>query len=330
MYQQNQVFRTNGLGRFDDLLSAVYKDPAMLIWLDGRLNFKQAPNENFGREVMELFTLGRGNYTEDDVHASSRSFTGWRLTNDYQTIFVPRLHDDGAKTLLGQIGNWDGEDAVRILAAHPATGPFLATKLWRFFASDSPPASVINKLAKVYNDSDHIMRNVVQALFTMPEFYDSKTRTGHIKSPSEFVVQTVRTLGLQNMDLSRIPYLLTQLGQTLFDPPNVGGWPGGAFWISASTMLARFNFASQLTGDSFSNNGKSLFDPQPLISGAGSQDPEGFVLGLADLFGITPSASTLRGLMQYVGKQVIDPNDPESKTRGLIHLILVSPEFQVS
>src|SRR5436305_13003315 len=188
MFAHNETLRANALGRFDDLLTAVYKDPAMLIWLDGQRNIKGAPNENWGREVMELFTLGRGNYTEDDVHACAGAFTGWRIGSDGQAVFVPRLHDDGPKTLLGQTGNWTSDDAVRILAEHPATGRFLATKLWKFFASDTPPKAAIDRLAQSYVADNHSLRAMVTMLFTMPEFYASSVRTRHVKSPVEFVV----------------------------------------------------------------------------------------------------------------------------------------------
>jgi uncharacterized protein (DUF1800 family) len=343
MYRQNQLFRQNALGRFDDILSAVYKDPAMLIWLDGRLNTKAAPNENWGREVMELFTIGRGNYTEDDVHANSRSFTGWRVTAAGDAEFVPRLHDTGVKTLLGQTGNWDGEDAVRILAAHPATGPFLATKLWRFFASDSPPASATKKLAQVYYNSDHSIGEMVRTLFTLPEFYAPATRTGHIKSPTEFVVTALRQLGLSgvsSVELQVLPRTLALLGQELFNPPNVGGWPGGATWINAATMLGRFNFAAALTGDGAGGHG--FIDTNAIVTSSNAfalttdamsqrtarEIMATLVAYVADMLGLELTGSTWQALQTYAGP--FDDKTLDTKVRGLIHLALISPEFQAS
>ncbi len=328
MYVQNETLRTNALGRFDDILTAVYKDPAMLIWLDGERNIKGAPNENWGREVMELFTLGRGNYTEDDVHANSRAFTGWRVGSDGQAVFVPRLFDSGTKTLLGQTGNWTSDDAVRILSSHPATGPFLATKLWKFFATDTPPQKAIDTLAQAYEESDHSIRAVMTKLLTMPEFYSEKTRTGHFKSPVEFVVAAIRQLGIQQVDTSTFPRFLTLLGQELFNPPNVGGWPGGANWISAGSMLSRFNFASHLTGDAPGSVG--IVDGGALLAASDVDTTQELMESVADVLGLQLSAQTSAAFMNYLGRGSIDSIDPDVKVRGLVHLALASPEYQLS
>lgn len=340
MYRQNQLFRQNALGRFDDLLSVVYKDPAMLIWLDGERNVKQAPNENWAREVMELFALGHGNYTEDDIHAAAKAFTGWRLNQNGDAVFVPRLHDTTVKTVLGQTGNWDGEDVVRILAAHPVTGTFLATKLWRFFASDQPPSSVIRKLAQVYYDSNHSVREMVRTLFTMPEFYAPAVRMGHIKSPVEFVVTTIRQLGFANVDPQTLPRTLTFLGQELFNPPNVGGWPGGSTWINAATMLGRFNFASFVTGDDARKRG--VINPDAILAAGdatsidainrttGAEVMESLALNITDTLGIPLTGSTRKALLDYAGRGPLDTKSLDTKIRGLVHLAMVSPEYQAS
>jgi uncharacterized protein (DUF1800 family) len=284
---------------------------------------------------MELFTLGRGNYTEDDVHACSRAFTGWRLTFDQNAytvspaFFVPRVYDASPKTLLGQTGNWNGEDAVRILAAHPATGRFLATRLWRFFASDQPPASAIDKLASVYFQSGHSMRAVVQSLFSLPEFYREATLTGHIKSPTELLVTAIRSLGLRPIDVSSFPRIMDTMGQSLFNPPNVGGWPAGSFWISASTMLARFNFASLLTGDGPGQKG-AVLDVAALVAASGAETMPALVDAMAAMLGVTMTPDTRNALLAYVGKGSVAAANLDTKARGLIHLLLASPEYQVS
>lgn len=330
MYRQNQLFRDNALGVFDTLLSAVYKDPAMLIWLDGRRNTKQAPNENFAREVMELFTLGHGNYTEDDVHAGAKAFTGWQLNDTTGVVtFNPRQHDDSIKTYLGQTGNFDGEDAVRILAAHPATGPFLAGRLWTFFASDNPPSDVIKAMANAYYSSGHSIREMVRVMFFRPEFYTGAVRSGHIKSPTEFVLTGMRQLGLPATNLATIPRTLALLGQELFNPPNVGGWSAGASWINATTMLGRFNFASQLTGD-LGGPMVSSFDPAALLSASGAQTMSDLVSYIAGALGISPTSTTAKALLAYAGTGSVARADIQTKIRGLVHLTLVSPEFQVS
>lgn len=330
MLAQNEMLRANALGRFDDLLSAVYKDPAMLIWLDGQRNVKGAPNENWGREVMELFTLGTGNYTEDDVHACAAAFTGWRIGVDGQAVFMPRMHDDGPKTLLGQTGNWGSDDAVRILAAHPATGRFLATKLWKFFASDSPPKSALDRLAQAYYDNDHSIHALITNLFTMSEFYAVPVRTGHVKSPVEFLVGAVRQLQLQQVDTSTFPLYLSLLGQELFNPPNVGGWPGGTTWISAATMLNRFNFASHLTGDA--PGSASLVDGNAIAQASGADTMQQIMYYVVNALGLQLSSATAAALMSYLGKgSVLNSNiDADVKVRGLVHLALASPEYQLA
>ena len=328
MYQQNETLRANALGRFDDLLSAMYKDPAMLIWLDGQRNVKGAPNENWGREVMELFTLGRGNYTEDDVHASAAAFTGWRIGPDNRAVFVPGLHDKSVKTLLGQTGNWTADDAVRILAAHPSTGPFLATKLWKFFASDTPPPLAINKLAQTYDASNHSIRAVVTELFTMPEFYAVAQRERHVKSPVEFTVSAIRQLPFGPVNVAALPRFLTLLGQELFNPPSVGGWPGGPTWISAATMLARFNVASHLTGDA--PGSLSLLTGDALAVAAGTDTTEGLLAYVTNALGVGPGPVTASSLMGFLGHQSLADIDLNAAARGLVHLVLASPEYQMA
>jgi uncharacterized protein (DUF1800 family) len=330
MYTQNQLFRNLALARFDDLLTAVSQDPAMLIWLDGDRNTNTAPNENFGREVMELFVLGRGNYSEDDVHAMARAFTGWTVNRGtWQAQFVPRRYDGGRKTILGQTGAWGSDDAVRILAAHPATGPFLAQKLWRFFASETPPRAVIQRMSDAYYRSDHSIREVVRTMLTSAEFYRSPTRGIHIKSPVEFALMPIKQLGLSTAAIQNLPNVLTVLGQTLFDPPNVGGWTGGPTWINPATMLARFNQASRITGDASSSAIVGV-DPEAL-GVAGEFDTTDQLVGyLTHALAVSPGPDTTAALMQYVGRGQVDRIDLDTKIRGLIHLILISPEYQAA
>jgi len=331
MYLQNQTFRDKGMGSFDDLLTAVYKDPAMLIWLDGTRNVAGSPNENFGREVMELFTLGRGNYTEDDVHNMARAFTGWRVDpNTGDVTFVPKLHDNSIKTILGQSGNWGSDDAVRILAAHPATGPFLDTKLWKFFASDQTiPSSAINKISVTYYSSGHSIREMVRTMFSLPEFFTPNVQQGHIKSPTEFVVTVVRQLNISQINLASVPRYLATLGQELFDPPNVGGWPGGPNWIGSGTMLARFNLASQLTGDA-PGVATATIDTDAILKASGADNVTQLLSYITGALGMTTGPDTLQALLRYTGNGPIDSIDAATKIKGIIHLSMVSPEYQVA
>ncbi len=334
MYNQNQLFRQNALGSFDDILSAVTKDPAMLIWLDGQRNTKFAPNENYGREVMEIFTLGRvnpdgePNFTEDDVHGMARAFTGWHVDPTGQAIFTDRLHDDGIKTILGQTGNWNADDAVRILVNHPATGPWLASRLWKFFASDIPNDSAIAQLGQIYHSSNHSIGEMVHALFTMPEFYSADARQNHIKSPTAFVVATIKQLGLTDVDTTYLPRYLVLMGQELFNPPNVGGWEGGANWVNASTMLTRFNFASRLTGNA--PGSKSMLDGLALVTASGADRTDQLLAYITNILGVLPSATTHMALQGYIGSGQLDSVDAETKALGLVHLTLVSPEYQIA
>jgi uncharacterized protein (DUF1800 family) len=349
LYQQNQLFRTSALARFDDLLGAIYKDPAMLFWLDGYRNVKAAPNENFAREVMELFTTGRGtdsapNYTENDIHAGAKAFTGWRLNVDTgEVTFVPQQHDVTMKTFMGQTGNWGADDIIRILANHSATGGFLATKLWRFFGSESPPVSAVQAMASTYYSSNHNIGAMVRTMFTSPEFYSQDTRQSHIKNPTDFVVSALHHLGLTNVDLTSYPRLLSQMGQELFNPPNVGGWPGGASWINASTMLTRFNFASRLVGDAPGT--KSLIDAAAIYAASQVDTVPELVDFVASTLGVGLSATTKSALLRYAGGGVpfsrflawVTQNpdqapqaDPLVTIRGLVHLTLISPEYQLA
>lgn len=344
MYRQNQLFRQNALGRFDDILGAVARDPAMLVWLDGRVNTRLAPNENWGRESLELFSIGPGAYIDDDIHANSRAFTGWRLPPaTLEPVFAPRLHDAGVKTLLGQTGNWGADDAVRIIAAHPATGPFLAAKLWRFFASDLPPASAVRQLASVYSSSGHSIREVVRTLFSLPEFFASGSRTGHVKSPIEFVTQALRPLGAAAIPLTFYTRALATLGQELFNPPNVGGWFGGTSWINGGTMLGRFNVAAHLTG--VAPGRWPAVDVQTVLRDAAPNGGAAFIAYLADRLGVTLTTETNRVLLSYAGvappgsRGIVRPGVADSppaavalqgRAAGLIHLVLVSPEFQIT
>jgi uncharacterized protein (DUF1800 family) len=187
---------------------------------------------------------------------------------------------------------------------------------------------VIKKMASVYYSGNHSIREVVRTMLTSSEFYSSATKTGHIKSPTEFVVSAINQLGLQNPDLSMVPRTLTALGQELFNPPNVGGWPGGPSWINPTTMLQRFNFASALTGDAKRAGG--LLDAQALITQSGAKTMPQLTSYIAGTLGINPGSSTAAALKQYAGAGSVAKPDIEARVRGLVHLTLISPEYQVS
>ena len=257
------IIRANALGNFGDLLRAVSKSPAMLSFLNNQQNRKRQPNENFAREVMELFTMGRGNYREADIKEAARAFTGWGFTLQGEFEFRENTHDDGEKTVLGKTGNFNGDDIIDLLLEQPQTAVFIARKLYRFFVHDVPDENHIGVIAKVFYDSKYDIKKTLTAIFTAPWFYDEKNIGIHIKSPIELWVGIRRILP---MTLSNPPTALIfqrALGQILFFPPNVAGWPGGKNWIDSSTLLLRLRLPQMLiAGEPISIATKSDDDVQ--------------------------------------------------------------------
>jgi uncharacterized protein (DUF1800 family) len=332
MRQQNDLFRTQGLGNFQDLLLAVSKDPAMLIWLDGRQNHKNAPNENYGRELMELFTLGIGNYSEDDVKAAARAFTGWTLNKDRQYVFNAKDHDDGQKTYLGQTGAFNGDDVVRILAGQQATAKFLAGKLARFFVSDPPDDTLVSNLASTYLSSGYDIRSVLRALFKSDAFSSDAAYHALIKSPAEFVAGTLRSLDV-GTNGTGLPAIMAGLGQQLFNPPNVAGWHGGPAWIATNTMLTRDNMANALASATKAESG-FLVNVQQLFNLPQSPAASDLISALTNhLVDGDLSDDERTGLSQYLG---VDPSSPvdmtkqDLKVRGLLYLTLTLPEYSLN
>lgn len=244
MFQQNALLRKHCLGDFRTLLIGISRDPAMLRYLDNNTNRKGRPNENYARELLELFTMGIGHYTEDDVKAAARAFTGWTFEED-EFVFRQRDHDFGAKTFLGRTGHFDGTDIIDIILQQPVTARFLAGKLLKFFACDEPDPAVVEALAGVLRDSGYQFRPLLETLFASDYFYSAPVRRTQIKSPAQLVVGTARLLGAQ-LDERALALAMQQLGQHLLHPPNVKGWDGGETWINTQTLLQRYNFAGFL------------------------------------------------------------------------------------
>lgn len=240
MYRQNLLLRSQALGNFGTLLHAVAKDPAMVIYLDSVSNRRGQPNENFAREVMELFTLGVGHYTEQDVKEAARAFTGWSLDRaSGEFRFYPFLHDGGEKTVLGHSGDLDGDQVLGILLEQPATAEFIVAKLWREFVSPDLNAQEVKRLAGVFRSERYELKPVLRALFLSDAFYAEENRAALIKSPVELLVGTARQFGIDGLDTRLFALVGRQLGQDLFGPPNVKGWPGGEDWINSTTLLGR-------------------------------------------------------------------------------------------
>ena len=241
MLQQNEMLRANANGSFEDLLLGILRDPAMLVYLDNGENVKDHPNENFGRELLELFSLGVGNYTEQDIREGARAFTGW--TNDVLDFkFDAEQHDFDEKTFLGQTGPFDGGDIIRIILEQAAAAEFISARLYRFFVRDELDVAVRAELAATLRDADYELQPLLSQIFLSRDFYSPASYATQIKSPAHLVVSTYRKLGLT--ELPTIPdfnRLVAGLGQTLFNPPNVAGWAGGRTWITPATLLQRGN-----------------------------------------------------------------------------------------
>jgi uncharacterized protein (DUF1800 family) len=241
VFRQNSMLRSKANGNFADLLIGILKDPAMLVYLDNGENVKDHPNENFGRELLELFTLGVGNYTEQDIREGSRAFTGW--TNDVLEFeFDAEQHDFEEKTFLGQTGPFDGDDIIEIILEQPAAAEYVGGKLYKYFVRDEVDVDVRSTLAATFRDANYELKPLLTRIFLSRDFYSPASYATKIKSPVHLIVSTYRKLGLT--ELPTIPdfnRLTAGLGQTLFNPPNVAGWAGGRTWVTPATLLERGN-----------------------------------------------------------------------------------------
>jgi uncharacterized protein (DUF1800 family) len=260
MWRQNELFRQKGNGNWLELLVAAGKDPAMLIWLDQAQSRRQHPNENFAREVMELFTLGEGHYTEKDVTEAARALTGWsydRLTQNF--VERPFLHDSGSKTLFGKTGDFKGEDVLGMIVEQPQAARFITAKLWNFFAGEAPSEELVTALAEVFRRGGNEFKPLLRTMFLSEEFYAPSVVRTQVKSPVQWLVGSVRVLE-RELPPPLVCFGLTRtLGQDLFAPPNVKGWDGGVSWITTNTLLSRYNEAATLVqGDLSSMAGMGM------------------------------------------------------------------------
>ena len=328
---QNQLFRREGMGRYDELLKSISRDPAMMIYLDSRSNKKAAPNENYSRELMELFSLGIGNFTEEDVRESARAFTGWQLRRKTEFFFNRNQHDFGVKSFLGQAGNFDGDDIVDIIMAQPAAAEYVCGRLWSFFAYPDPEPEVISRLAGIFRRNNTQIRPVVRAIFESEEFYSNRAVAALVKGPAELAAGTVRTLGIDT-DFKRLDQPVESMGQVLFDPPNVAGWPGGSAWLNSSSLLQRINLANAAAT---ARSGPLRFDPAELVDGrdlSGASEIVGF-LGDLLLGGRLrePERRLLTSFLESLNNPAFGlAGEPlEEKLRSVVYLLLASPDYQL-
>lgn len=250
IYFQQQllnVIRTNALGNFGDLLREVSKSPAMLSFLNNQQNKKQHPNENFAREVMELFTMGRGNYTEEDVKEGARAYTGWGFNLGGEFVERPFLHDTGKKTFLGKTGHFDGDDVIDIILEQKATANFITKKIYKYFVNEQVDDEKVSALADSFYQNNYDLNKLMSDIFLSNWFYDDKNIGTRIKSPVELIVGVRRLIPME-LQKPEIQLLFQRvLGQVLFYPPNVAGWPGGKNWIDSSALMFRMRLPQILT-----------------------------------------------------------------------------------
>lgn len=350
---QIQIFRDMALGRFDEMLIEVAKDPAMLVWLDGRLNVRARPQENFGRELMELFTTGVGHYTEEDVYAAARVFTGWnlRLTGDrtsalasyYEYVFNANQHDptaktftfavmpDGSKTIPARPaadGEQDGIDLIRALARRPETAERLARRFYAFFVSElaAPSEELIASMRESYLENDTSIRAMLVRLFTSNDFLDESNQFARYSWPVEYVVRAIKETGWTGLSVDAALTPLANMGQQLYEPPDVNGWALAGEWFSTASMLARMNFSASLMAN-------QRFNLQQSSSGARERStPETLLQALMNRYTPSPLADETRGaLVDYLRQGVTYPlSDAQlaSKASGLARLIVGSADYQ--
>lgn len=270
--QLNNIHRTHALGNFGTMLMEVSKSPAMLQFLNNQQNQKNHPNENFAREVMELFTIGRGNYTEKDIKESARAFTGWGFDKDGNFKLRPLAHDTGEKTFMGQTGNFAGEDIIRILLQKKETAHFISTKLYKYLVNETPDPVHINAMADVFYNANYEIRPLLEYVYTADWFYDEKNMGNLIKSPVEFLVGLNRQFYISYERPEVLLLFERALNQTLFSPPNVAGWPGGRNWIDSSSLMYRLKIPSTvLNAGVIDFTGKTDPDDEAFIAASHKQ-----------------------------------------------------------
>ncbi len=333
MWQQNETLRHYALGRFPDLLKAMSRDPAMIRWLDLESSRKNHPNENFAREVMELFSLGEGHYSEKDVQEGARAFTGYRVNQ--QTGYFqmsPNDFDPGQKSFLGQIGALTGDEVIDIIVAQPQCARFIGRKLWVFFVSDNPSDQIVDEVATLLFRNGYDIGATLGVIFQSAAFYSPNVIHEQIKSPVQWMIQTTKMLEIPLPDPQLLENSLYMLGQLLFSPPNVKGWDGGRSWISASSLLYRYNLAAYLlSGRAHVLGGGNKSTPIPLdkivpLSERGGEvqlvDPLGFRVFNAPLSPKNRSEffdDLLRHPVPYTDMVV----------RDLLQIMMGTPEFQL-
>jgi uncharacterized protein (DUF1800 family) len=337
MLGQYQLMQRHSQGSFRSLLLEMSKDPAMMVWLDTRLSKKGKPNENYAREVMELFSLGIGQYTEQDIREAARAFTGWDIA-DGKAVFQPNQHDDGQKTVLGQTGKWTADDVIRICLEQKSTPYFIAGKLYRFLISETAPTTqeLLEPLAEEFRKSDYNFGALVERMLRSNLFFSPRVYRTRVKSPVDFILGIVRPLE-GRVGTVALAVALQELGQDLFHPPSVKGWDGGQAWLNAQTLLIRQNLALALTSTEDIRFGRRC-DPVALAEKYQKRSGTELVDFFLRLFlqNDVPAESRSR-LLHYQEKahqQTVpvywtEKDADNQRVRNLCRLVLALPEFQL-
>jgi uncharacterized protein (DUF1800 family) len=348
MIAQNEFFRSHAFAPFPEVLRGISMDPAMMVYLDTAGSQSRAPNENYARELMELFALGEGNYSEEDVREAARAFTGWqvpRVRSDLNTfiletpVFRRQQFDDGEKTFLGKTGNFLPDDIIDIVVEQPAAGQYVVRRLFEFFVFPDATDTDVKPFVEVYEKQDKRIGAVVEAMLRSDVFYSPKAYRALVKSPIEYAVGAIKAIGGQQLagqyagaGLDRGPRggggVLGAMGQVPFEPPNVAGWPGGATWLNSTTMFARLNFIDQLTGGAERpRRRRDQPAPAPISGDFGTIDQAlAYYLPLAVDDNLPEAARQV--LQDFAGGSQASLS--EAHLRGLVYLVLASPQFHLS
>ena len=346
MTNQIAMMRKNALGNFRTLLIDISRDPAMIFWLDNHTNTKRVHNENYGRELLELFSMGIGNYSEDDVKNCARAFTGWSLKPtipaaqpygrfDWEFEFRPDLHDYGEKVFLGERGNFDGTDIVDIIVRQPAAAQFVAMRLYKYFVSDTPDAAAIAELADVYNTSGYDTRELLRTLFMSDYFKSSRAYYAKVKSPAEHVagiMRLVEDFTFPKHGIRDIALECRYMGQDLLNPPSVEGWHVGKEWIDTGILVERINFAAAQVGDIDKPGVQKII---ARLRALGELTPAQLVDACLDLMGPLEVRDTTReALVDFAergGNLVLTPGDraAEQRVGEMLSMIVAIREFQL-
>lgn len=368
LWQQNQMFRSFASSPLPDQLKALIRDPAMLVWLDNASSHRNNPNENFARELMELFSMGVGHYSEKDVKESARAFTGYSADREDWTFqFREAAHDPGEKTFLGQVGPFRGEDIVNIICQHPATANFMAQKFLGYFVCTNPDPQMVEAVAERYLSSGYNLRDLLRTLFRSQLFYSAQATNSVVKSPVGLALGALKAMRAPMPADEVFLGALRVMGQDLFFPPDVNGWPGGGDWINSNTLLIRYNFANFLmhgvspdefktlerkavdrtqTRRDFIESERKLatvdWEPEAHLKASGeirrmftSKDIVDYFI--REFLQRDPSPDLRAALLQLAetdgagGRRPMTVQDSNfnERARGLVHLIMSSPDYQL-